>query len=196
MTHAAVRIRELCASDAEAYADLLDCNKPTWANTAEIQNSEARSHYLLNSSLLRVFAAEADDGHLRMSISARLWTELPNYTIVDFKTRTSLDLKLFKSMFSDLVGTMIAACENEGRFEFWYLIEDKEIYRSRSKRSGRNVMQYLVPSLANYTLFDEARFEPNELPKWALHVSMMMNQTVSAPTVLRRGIHSGKLGRS
>lgn len=104
-----------------------------------------------------------------------------------------MSLSSFKRHFGPLMQSLVLTMEAERRFEFWYLIEDKGVYASRARRHGRNIMQYVVPHLGNYSIFDEARFPAGELPEWSVYASMLGNRPAKVPTVLRRAMHHSKL---
>ncbi|CAN5460433.1 hypothetical protein BH10BDE1_BH10BDE1_07980 [soil metagenome] len=118
---------------------------------------------------------------------------MPVCTIIDFKSAETLPFREFKQCFQELVHALVSTMEAAGIWEFWYLIEDKTTYATRAERAGRNIMQYLVPVLSSYTIFNEARFAANELPTWPVYSSMLSNRPAKVPTVLRRAIHNSKL---
>lgn len=188
------KIRELTAQDQSLYADLLGSHKNTWAHDASTTDPLERSQMILTSPHMRVFAAQSEaNGSLKMSITARRWTAMPVYTLIDFKSIDTFTVGSFKTAFEPLIRELVLAMEQEKRFEFWYLIEDKGVYASRSKRQGRNIMQYVVEHLSRYSIFDEARFQAGELPEWPLYASMLGDRPAKVPTVLRRAIHQHKL---
>lgn len=187
------RIRELTSQDQDLYAELLRNHKSTWAHEVVLDPAE-RSRLVLTSPRMSVFAVQDEaGGPLKMSITAHRWTAMPVYTVIDFKSVETLDFRSFKRAFGPMINAVVLAMEAETRFEFWYLIEDKGLYVSRTKRQGRNIMQYSVPHLAQYSIFDEARFAEGELPAWPLYASMLGDRPAKVRTVLRRAVHKSKL---
>lgn len=188
------KIRELTPHDESLYADLLESHKSTWAHEASTVDPIERSRMILTSPHMRVFAVHSEEnGPLKMSITARRWTAMPVYTLIDFKSIDTFTVSSFKTAFEPLIRDLVLAMEAEKRFEFWYLIEDKGVYASRTKRQGRNIMQYVVEHLSRYSIFDEARFQAGELPEWPLYASMLGDRPARVATVLRRAIHQHKL---
>ena len=187
------QVRKLTHQDQELYAELLRNHESTWAHEIGF-NPDERSQSILTSPRMHVCAVQdVDGGPLKMSITAHLWTEMPVYTLVDFKSVESFQPPSFKRAFGPMIYNLVVAMEAEERHEFWYLIEDKDLYASRTKRGGRNIMQYTVPHLNQYSIFDEARFAAGELPKWPLYSSMLGNRPAKVRTVLRRAVHKHKL---
>lgn len=185
---------ELTPEDQTRYTELLEQHKSTWSHDFPVEDREKRSQFMLNSPLMRVFALEDSNGKLVMSVAARRWQAQPVYTITDFKSLGPIPLRRFKNSFEALLTKMFESLEQEGRFEFWYLIEDKTIYTSRRDQNRRNVMQYVIPHLQNYTLFDEVRIKAGTTPQWPLYLSILSNRAANVPTVIRRAIHKNKIG--
>lgn len=188
----AFSVRKLCSDDIEVYADLLRTHRTTWTKTLETVDFLQKSRNLLESKDLYVFGIFDSSNRIVMSISSRVWSHQPTYSIAAFKSRSTLPLRDFKLMFRSLIEYLLREMESQERFEFWYAIEDKKIYHKRKSRSGRNFLQYMTAALDEYVIFNECYVEAEQQSKWPLYAEIV-GAAHPVSSVIRRAIHRRKI---